>query len=219
MDTSADLATLEHWVRAPTTQQRVALRSRMVLLLATGLSAREVARRIGVSETIVVTDAPAILRSAMLTVTENVVVTDTPNLTVPNSSPAVNAGPDRNVEATSAAGASVALSGVASDGDGDPLTLTWSGPCGSAAGCRHLDDHRVRAAGPGAETVLAGQHYGACDQRGRRSRHLLRDSIYRCVIRSDQRFARLLPIQRVDIPDWNDDGQLHRHQSSRPSSA
>jgi len=134
MDTSADLATLEHWVRAPTTQQRVALRSRMVLLLATGLSAREVARRIGVSETIVVTDAPAILRSAMLTVTENVVVTDTPNLTVPNSSPAVNAGPDRNVEATSAAGASVALSGVATDGDGDPLTLTWSGPCGSAAG-------------------------------------------------------------------------------------
>ena len=49
MDTSADLATLEYWVRAPTTQQRVALRSRMVLLLATGLSAREVARRIGVS--------------------------------------------------------------------------------------------------------------------------------------------------------------------------
>ena len=49
MDTSADLATLEHWVRAPTTQQRVALRSRMVLLLGTGLSAREVARRIGVS--------------------------------------------------------------------------------------------------------------------------------------------------------------------------
>jgi len=49
MATFADLATLEYWVRAPTTQQRVALRSRMVLLLADGLSAREVARRIGVS--------------------------------------------------------------------------------------------------------------------------------------------------------------------------
>jgi len=49
MATEADLATLEHWVRAPTTQQRLVLRSRIVLLLAEGLSARQVARRLGVS--------------------------------------------------------------------------------------------------------------------------------------------------------------------------
>ena len=42
-------ATLESWVRAPTTPQRTALRSRVVLLLGEGLSAREVARRLGVS--------------------------------------------------------------------------------------------------------------------------------------------------------------------------
>jgi DNA-directed RNA polymerase specialized sigma24 family protein len=42
-------ATLERWVRARTTPQRVVLRSRIVLLLIEGLSAREVARRIGVS--------------------------------------------------------------------------------------------------------------------------------------------------------------------------
>ena len=91
---------------------------------------------IGVNETIVVTDASAVLPSTMLTVTETVVVTDQPNLTVPNASPVVNAGLDRNVEATSAAGASVALSGVAIDANNDPLTLTWSGPCGSATGAR-----------------------------------------------------------------------------------
>jgi hypothetical protein len=77
-----------------------------------------------------------VLPSTMLTVTETVVVTDQPNLTVPNASPVVNAGLDRNVEATSAAGASVALSGVAIDANNDPLTLTWSGPCGSATGAR-----------------------------------------------------------------------------------
>jgi transposase len=44
-----DRATLESWVRAPTTPQRTALRSRLVLLLSEGLSAREVARRLGVS--------------------------------------------------------------------------------------------------------------------------------------------------------------------------
>ena len=89
---------------------------------------------IGVNETIVVTDAPAVLPSVMLTVTETVAVTDQPNIASANASPVVNAGLDRNVEATSAAGASVALSGVAIDSDNDPLTLTWSGPCGSATG-------------------------------------------------------------------------------------
>ena len=44
-----DLATLERWVRAGTTPQRVVLRSRIVLLLATGVSSREAARRLGVS--------------------------------------------------------------------------------------------------------------------------------------------------------------------------
>jgi hypothetical protein len=44
-----DRATLVRWVRASTTPQRVVLRSQVVLLLADGLSAREVARRLGVS--------------------------------------------------------------------------------------------------------------------------------------------------------------------------
>jgi hypothetical protein len=42
-------ATLESWVRARTTQQRIVLRSLIVLQLADGRSAREVARRLGVS--------------------------------------------------------------------------------------------------------------------------------------------------------------------------
>jgi transposase len=42
-------ATLEAWVRAKTTPQRTALRSRIVLLLDEGHSAREVARRLGIS--------------------------------------------------------------------------------------------------------------------------------------------------------------------------
>jgi hypothetical protein len=44
-----DRATLEAWVRAPTTPQRTVLRSRIVLKLAEGLSVRETARRLGVS--------------------------------------------------------------------------------------------------------------------------------------------------------------------------
>jgi transposase-like protein len=44
-----DRATLESWVRRRTTPQRTVLRSRIVLALAEGLSAREVARRLGVS--------------------------------------------------------------------------------------------------------------------------------------------------------------------------
>lgn len=44
-----DRATLERWVRMPTATQRVVRRSRIVLLLDEGLTAREVARRLGVS--------------------------------------------------------------------------------------------------------------------------------------------------------------------------
>lgn len=40
---------LERWVRARTAPQRTALRSRIVLMLSEGLSAREVARRLAVS--------------------------------------------------------------------------------------------------------------------------------------------------------------------------
>jgi DNA-binding NarL/FixJ family response regulator len=44
-----DRATLERWIRGGTTPQRLVLRSRVVLLLAGGLSAREVGRQLGVS--------------------------------------------------------------------------------------------------------------------------------------------------------------------------
>jgi DNA invertase Pin-like site-specific DNA recombinase len=44
-----DRAILERWVRSGTTPQRTVIRSRIVLLLDEGLSAREVARRLGVS--------------------------------------------------------------------------------------------------------------------------------------------------------------------------
>jgi transposase len=44
-----DRTTLEAWLRAPTTSQRTVLRSRLILLLGDGLSARAVARQIGVS--------------------------------------------------------------------------------------------------------------------------------------------------------------------------
>ena len=44
-----DRAALESWARRRTTPQRTVLRSRIVLMLADGLSAREVARRLGVS--------------------------------------------------------------------------------------------------------------------------------------------------------------------------
>jgi uncharacterized repeat protein (TIGR01451 family) len=89
---------------------------------------------INVAEVVVVSDTVAVLPSAMIGLTENIVVTDTPGVTVPNSPPVVNAGPDQIVEATSATGASVALTGVASDADGDTLTLAWSGPCGPGTG-------------------------------------------------------------------------------------
>ena len=45
----SDRATLERWVRAPTTPQRTVLRSRIVLLLGEGLSRREVARRLHIN--------------------------------------------------------------------------------------------------------------------------------------------------------------------------
>ncbi len=54
-------------------------------------------------------------------------------VTPPNNPPTANAGADQVVEATSAAGAQVTLSGTGSDPDGDPLTFAWSGPCGSAS--------------------------------------------------------------------------------------
>jgi hypothetical protein len=44
-----DRAILERWTRARTTPQRIVLRSRMILLLADGCSAREAARRLAVS--------------------------------------------------------------------------------------------------------------------------------------------------------------------------
>jgi transposase len=44
-----DRATLEAWIRGRTTPQRTVVRSRIVLLLDDGHSAREVARRLGVS--------------------------------------------------------------------------------------------------------------------------------------------------------------------------
>lgn len=44
-----DRATLEAWIHARTTPPRTVLRSGIVLLLAEGISAREVARRLGVS--------------------------------------------------------------------------------------------------------------------------------------------------------------------------
>jgi len=46
---SEDRETLERWIRMPTAPQRLVLRSRIVLMLADGCPAREVARRLGVS--------------------------------------------------------------------------------------------------------------------------------------------------------------------------
>lgn len=46
---SEDRRSLERWIRAGTTPQRVVLRSRIVLLLADGLSSRAAARALGVS--------------------------------------------------------------------------------------------------------------------------------------------------------------------------
>src|SRR5688500_14308054 len=44
-----DRKTLDRWIRMPTAPQRLVVRSRIVLLLADGCPAREVARRLGVS--------------------------------------------------------------------------------------------------------------------------------------------------------------------------
>lgn len=44
-----DRQTLERWIRMPTAPQRLVLRSRIVLMLADGCPARQVARRLGVS--------------------------------------------------------------------------------------------------------------------------------------------------------------------------
>jgi hypothetical protein len=49
-----------------------------------------------------------------------------------NAPPTVDAGPSQTVEATGPSGASVTVSGTATDLDGDPLTFAWSGPCGTA---------------------------------------------------------------------------------------
>jgi transposase len=44
-----DRKALERWIRMPTATQRLVMRSRIVLLLAAGFAARDVARRLGVS--------------------------------------------------------------------------------------------------------------------------------------------------------------------------
>jgi hypothetical protein len=91
---------------------------------------------IGINEAITVMDAPALLPSAMIAVNENVVVTDTLQITpvLVNQPPAVNAGPDQSVEATSPAGAQVSLSGFGNDPDGDSLLFAWNGPFGTLTG-------------------------------------------------------------------------------------
>lgn len=48
--------------------------------------------------------------------------------------PIANAGPDQTVNATSASGASVQLSGSVSGSTNAPFTYTWSGPFGTASG-------------------------------------------------------------------------------------
>jgi transposase len=45
----AERRRLERWVRSPTSPQRLVLRSRIVLMRADGLAARETARRLGVA--------------------------------------------------------------------------------------------------------------------------------------------------------------------------
>ena len=51
-----------------------------------------------------------------------------------NNPPSANAGTNQTLEATGPSGAIVSLSGTGSDPDDDPLTFSWSGPCGSASG-------------------------------------------------------------------------------------
>ena len=46
---TADRAQLERWLRSPTTPQRLAMRSRIVLLFADGFSGRAIARQLGIS--------------------------------------------------------------------------------------------------------------------------------------------------------------------------
>jgi transposase len=53
LDDPAVRGVLQLWVRAPTTPQRVVLRSRIILLLLEGLSTRKAASRLGVSRTTV----------------------------------------------------------------------------------------------------------------------------------------------------------------------
>jgi len=47
--TADDRRVLQRWTRGQTTAQRLVLRSRIVLLVADGISSRETARRLGVS--------------------------------------------------------------------------------------------------------------------------------------------------------------------------
>jgi DNA-binding CsgD family transcriptional regulator len=47
--TSRDRETLERWIRGRTTPQRLVMRSRVVLLLAEGISGRVAAERLGIS--------------------------------------------------------------------------------------------------------------------------------------------------------------------------
>jgi hypothetical protein len=51
-----------------------------------------------------------------------------------NRPPTANAGPDQTVTATADCLTSVTLTGSGSDAEGDPLTYSWSGPFGTAAG-------------------------------------------------------------------------------------
>ncbi len=53
---------------------------------------------------------------------------------VTKAMPTPNALPAQTVAATSASGATVALSGSGSDPDSCPVTLTWGGSCGTASG-------------------------------------------------------------------------------------
>ena len=66
-----DRRTLERWIRAPTTPQRTALRSRLILLLDHGLSARAVARELGVSRHTVDLWRERYLKEGCLTLTRD----------------------------------------------------------------------------------------------------------------------------------------------------
>jgi hypothetical protein len=68
-----DRRLLERWVRATTTPQRVVLRSRIVLMVSTGISSREAARRMGISRHTV-----DLWRARFLEGGSSVLVTDKP---------------------------------------------------------------------------------------------------------------------------------------------